>query len=174
LATVYGIVKQHGGNIWVYSELGEGTIFKVYLPASTEAEAKVSDGAEKAAEVRGTETVLLVEDNEQVKAVAYSILKKLGYNVYGATSGNEALKFMRKFSGSVHLLLTDVVMPKMNGKELFERLAAIHPDLKVLYMSGYTNNVIAHHGVLDEGTHFVQKPFNFHTLAAKVREVLDK
>lgn len=174
LATVYGIVKQHGGNIWVYSEPGTGTIFKIYLPVSEEASLGKKSSEEPPQDLRGCETLLLVEDNKQVRDLGNDLLKQKGYTVLVAENGAEALRVLSSHPGPVHLLLTDVIMPGMNGKELFARAAAQHPDLKVLYMSGYTDSVIAHHGILDEGIQLIQKPFTVHGLATRVREVLEK
>jgi PAS domain S-box-containing protein len=173
LATVYGIVKQHAGNIWVYSEPGKGTVFKIYLPVSTREAASSGNGKKAPTELKGYEHILLVEDNDQVRYLANSILSAQGYHVLAARDGHEALTILGANHHTVHLLLTDVVMPKMNGRELFAKMAAINPHLKVLYMSGYTANIIAHRGVLHEGVQFIQKPFTAKGLAAKVREVLD-
>jgi two-component system, cell cycle sensor histidine kinase and response regulator CckA len=173
LATVYGIVKQHGGNIWVYSEPGKGSTFKVYLPLVEASKAKASTPAKTGGELKGSETVLIVEDSDQVRRLAESILKRNGYRVMTARDGNEALGAMASHGQPLHLLLTDVVLPGMNGRELYEKAAEAFPSMKVLYMSGYTDNVIAHSGVLDEGVQFIQKPFTVYGLAAKIREVLD-
>jgi len=173
LATVYGIVKQHGGNIWVYSEPGKGATFKIYLPVSEEAHIETIAKEKRVGNLLGSETILLVEDNEQVRRLAHAILKNRGYTVLTAENGSDALAVLASHAGPVHLLMTDVVMPGMNGKELFNKATEKHPDLIALYMSGYTDNVIAHHGVLDEGVHFIQKPFSVNSLAAKVREALD-
>jgi len=173
LATVYGIVKQHGGNIWVYSEVDKGTTFKIYLPVTTIA---VGEVKVKEAETRikiGTETILLVEDNEQVRELAQTILRRLGYKLVIATNGEEALSKAISHLEPIHLLLTDVFMPRMNGRELYEEVKKRYPFIKVIYMSGYTDNVIAHHGVLDAGIAYVQKPFSMHVVAGKIREVLD-
>jgi CheY-like chemotaxis protein/two-component sensor histidine kinase len=174
LATVYGIVKQHGGNIWVYSEPGKGTTFKVYLPVSKDPHVEEKSGENGVNVQDGSETILLVEDNEQVRYLAHTILERRGYTVLVAESGPKALEILTHYDDPVHLLLTDVVMPEMNGKELFDKVAEKYPDLQVLYMSGYTNNVIAHRGVLDEGVQFVHKPFSVQVLSARVREMLDK
>ena len=173
LATIYGIVKQHGGNIWVYSEPGKGTTFKIYLPVSEDAHIEVKTSKKEDGDLRGSETVLLVEDNKQVRKLANAILKRRGYTVLMAESGTEALAVLASHHGPVHLLLTDVVMPEMNGTELFIQAAVKRPHLKALYMSGYTGKVIAHHGVIEEGLNFIQKPFSAKILAAKLREVLD-
>jgi two-component system cell cycle sensor histidine kinase/response regulator CckA len=172
LATVYGIVKQHGGSIWVYSEPGKGTTFKVYLPVVEEAPVEMNTGEAPAGDLHGSETILLAEDNEQVRELAYDILRRMGYVLLVAQNGAEALSLLASHNGPVDLLLTDVVMPDMNGKELYTQVAEKRPGIRVLYMSGYTDNVIAHRGVLDEGVQFIQKPFTVQGLAAKVREVL--
>ncbi len=174
LATVYGIVKQHGGNIWAYGEPGMGASFKVYLPITTEP----ADGKEEIlrtpSDLFGSETILLVEDSGQLRKLARTILKQRGYTVLVAAGGKEALALLEHHEGPVHMLLTDVVMPDMNGKQLFEQISARYPDIKTLYMSGYTDDVIVHHGVLEEGVHFIQKPFPVNALAIKVRELLDQ
>jgi len=174
LATIYGIVKQHAGHIWIYSEPGSGATFKVYLPvaggrmsAKTEALQPIS-----ATDTGGSETILVVEDNQQVRELTITILEREGYRVLSAHSGESALIELNRHDGPVHLLLTDVVMPDMNGRQLFDRISSTHPHTKVLYMSGYTDNVIAHRGVLDADIGFIQKPFTVTGLAAKVREVL--
>jgi len=172
LSTVYGIVKQHGGNIWVYSEPGRGTTFKIYLPVADKLEAEEKARPEQSLDLKGSETILIVEDNDQVRHLAKSVLSRNGYRVLDAKDGREALEILGGHHGSVHLLLSDVVLPGMNGKELYEKALAIRPSLKILYMSGYTGNVIAHRGVLDEGVQFIQKPFTVHGLASKVRELL--
>ncbi len=173
LSMVYGIVKQHGGNIWVYSEPGKGTILKIYLPRSTATEKTASRAPGTVGDTRGTETVLVVEDERAVLKLAVRALKQKGYNVLAARDGLEGQTVANAHEGQIHLLLTDVVMPNMSGKEMAEKLLVTRPDLKVLYMSGYTDNAIVHHGVLDESTHFVQKPFGVDALVQKVREVLD-
>jgi len=174
LSTVYGIVKQSGGNIWVYSEVGRGSTFKIYLPRVEEA---LEEGVreEVIGEVpRGSETILVVEDEEVVRKLAVRLLKKQGYKVLEAPDGGQAFILCEKYQDPIHLILTDVVMPGMSGRELVERLQRIHPEVRVLYMSGYTDNVILHHGILEEGVAFIQKPFTLETLARKVREVLDR
>jgi PAS domain S-box-containing protein len=173
LSTVYGIVKQHGGNIWVYSEPGKGTIFKVYLPISEEEPAEQRTGEESTGDLHGSETILLVEDNEQVREIGHSVLTQLGYAVLVAQRGSEALALMESQNSPVDLLITDVIMPGMNGKELFTKASEKQGGLKVLYMSGYTDDVIVHQGVLDKDAQFLQKPFTVKDLSAKVRYVID-
>ncbi len=173
LSTVYGIVQQSGGSIWVYSELNRGTSFKVYLP---QLEAPVTTRERKSSEEavpRGSETVLLVEDEEVVRGLAAHILEEAGYNVIKARGGDEAIQLCKKQDGRIDLLLTDVVMPEISGKEVAQRITALLPHLKVLFMSGYTDEAIVHHGVLDSSVEFIQKPFTPLGLSKKVREVLD-
>lgn len=173
LATVYGIVKQHGGNIWVYSEPGKGTTFKIYLPIpKTAADIVEVTHAVRGKDLRGVETILLVEDEDFVRDLARDILQHYGYKVLIARGGQEALSLLKEHQGVIHLILTDVVMPGMNGKDLYTQAVLLHPGLKVLYMSGYTEETIARHGVLDEGVFFIQKPFSVQALAEKVRMVL--
>jgi len=173
MATVYGIVKQHGGNMGVYSKLGEGTTIKFYLPVSNRKQSELKTGKITTTSLGGSETILLVEDDEQVLNLVHAILERQGYTVLVAGSGKEALMILNRNDGPLHLLMTDVIMPGMNGKELFDKAIESHPGLKVLFMSGYTDDVIAHHGMMDEGVQFIQKPFSIRPLAAKVREVLD-
>ena len=172
LSTVYGIVKQSGGNIWVYSEVGHGTTFKVYLPV---VESQVSSEAEATSPQvqRGSETILLVEDEEAVRVLLQDILEVEGYTVLVAPNGHEALHACEQRGGPIHLLLTDVVMPGMSGRELVERLTQRCSAAKVLYMSGYTDDAVVRHGVLDEGVNFLQKPFTPDAVLRKVRETLD-
>jgi two-component system cell cycle sensor histidine kinase/response regulator CckA len=173
LATVYGIVKQSDGYIWVYSELGMGSTFKIYLPR-VDAEVSLEEAGEKTPPLlSGSETVLLVEDDRTVRLLASEMLRMNGYKVLQARNGREALDLLRDHGHSIHLLLTDVVMPQMSGRQLAESIADINPGIRVLYMSGYTDGVIAHHGVLDAGVAYLQKPFSADFLARKVREVLD-
>ena len=173
LSTVYGIVKQHRGHIAVYSELGRGTTFKVYLPLE-EAEA-VEQLIRPRPEVQstGTETVLVVEDEAIVRDLVSEALTMLGYSILAASDPDEAVALSTNHPGPIHLLVTDVVLPKMDGKSLCSFLSLTRPEMKVLYVSGYTENFIVHRGVLDHGVHFMQKPFTVDDLAAKVREVLD-
>lgn len=174
LSTVYGIVKQSGGSIWVYSEPGRGTTFKVYLPCSEEPPSRAADEPAPSAGLKGSETVLLVEDDQQVRALTMNILRRHGYHVLEASSGGDALLICEQYEGSVHLLLTDVVMPRMSGRQLWERLGPLRPGMKVLFMSGYTDDAIVRHGVLSSELDFVQKPLLPATLLAKVRAVLDR
>jgi signal transduction histidine kinase/CheY-like chemotaxis protein len=172
LATAYGIVRQSGGAVIVRSEPGEGATFEIYLPRVDE------PAAEKAlkslpAVATGEETVLIVEDEHAVRALAERMLRNAGYRVLVACDGGEALLLCEKHGGEIDLLLTDVVMPQMSGKELADRLAETRPEMKVLYMSGYTDEAIDHHGVLDAETHFIAKPFTVSELTHKVRNTLD-
>jgi len=169
---VYGIVKQNHGFVDVHSKPGVGTSFRFYFPAVMEKAEKISRRVISEFP-RGTETVLLVEDEDMVRGFAKRILQRQGYTVIEAPDGGKAYTVCKKHSGEIHLLLTDVIMPKMNGRELHKKLLAIKPGLKVLFMSGYPENIIAHHGVLDESTQFIGKPFNIEELTGKVREVLD-
>jgi two-component system cell cycle sensor histidine kinase/response regulator CckA len=175
LSTVYGIVKQSGGYIWVYSEPGHGTTFKVYLPRVEEAVEslpveKIGEGDRKRT---GTETILLVEDEPQLRELTRSVLQARGYEVVEAKNSAEAEQLAEKYGAKIHLLLTDVIMPGISGRELAKRLSAQRPALRVLYMSGYTYNVIAQGGTLERGVAFLQKPFTPRVLVEKVREVLD-
>jgi two-component system, cell cycle sensor histidine kinase and response regulator CckA len=175
LSTVYGIVKQSGGYIWVYSEPRKGTTFKVYLPSVEEPAATVPAAAEdRVVDRKGTETILLVEDEKAVRDLARSILAGQGYSVLVAESAAHAEDLAANGSREVHLLLTDVVMPGVSGRELARRITARDAKTRVLFMSGYTDNVIARGGVLEAGVSFLQKPFTPRALTQKVREVLDR
>ena len=174
LSTVYGIVKQSGGNIWVYSEPGKGSTFKIYLP-------RVDEPLEQPREkllgdelLRGSETIRLVEDEEEVRKLAVRVLERQGYKVLSARDGDEALLVCERHKDPIHLMLTDVVMPGMSGHEVAKRLEPSHPEMKVLYMSGYTDNAIVMHGVLVQGVNYIQKPFTVNGLTKKVREVLEQ
>jgi PAS domain S-box-containing protein len=175
LSTVYGIVKQSGGYIWVYSEPEKGTTFKIYLPCIEEAaDALVQHGAAAGEMPHGMETVLLVEDEPLVRSLAARVLREQGYTVLEASNGEEALRLAHEHATSeINLLLTDVVMPRMSGREVAEHLVKVRPRMLVLYTSGYTEDSIVHHGVTDDGMAFLQKPFKPDALARKVREVLD-
>jgi CheY-like chemotaxis protein len=173
LATVDGIVKQSGGNIWVSSELGKGTTLKIYLPRVEKTSELPEPGAAPAEPLRGSETVLLVEDEEMVRALAQAILERCGYHVLAARNVHDALRFAQEGPRQIHLLLTDTIMPEMNGPELAKRFLSFRPETKVLFMSGYTDKVIGYAGALEPGTAFLQKPFTPQTLTHKVREVLN-
>jgi len=171
LATVYGIVKQSGGSIWVYSEPGQGTVFKVYFPAVSEAPERAS-AKMPAKSTSGTETILVVEDEESVRSLIRLALAAGGYKVLEADDAEKALAVCASHEGPIHLLLTDVVMPKMSGPLVAEKVAAVRPGMKVLFMSGYTDDAIVHHGVLNQGVPFIQKPFSPVMLRRRIREVL--
>jgi CheY-like chemotaxis protein len=172
LATVYGIVKQSGGYIWVYSEAGRGTTFKVYLPRVDAPVESPSPEPVVTPSLRGSETILLVEDQEEVRKLVRRILEGRGYHVLVAASGHDALRLTVQHAGTIDLLVTDVVMPGMSGREVALLLAPAHPKMKALYLSGYTDESIVRHGMLDPGLAFLQKPFSAEALAGKVREVL--
>jgi nitrogen-specific signal transduction histidine kinase len=173
LATVYGIVKQSGGHIEVYSEVGIGTTFKVYLPRDYEDSTTHSASQAPKTIHQGNETVLLTEDEDAVRALAKLVLQRNGYRVLEARHGGEALLLCEQTQEVIDLLVTDVVMPNMNGRQVAERLKTIRPEMKVLFLSGYTDDAIVRHGVLDANMHFLQKPFTAEGLAQKVRTVLD-
>jgi CheY-like chemotaxis protein len=173
LATAYGIVKQSGGYITVDSEAGRGTTLRIYLPR-VEGTAVVSGRTTSSSlSPVGTETILLVEDEAGVRRLSLTVLETQGYVVLQAASGDMALQVARSETGPIHLVVTDIVMPGMSGRELWERLRVLRPDSRVLFMSGYTDDAIARHGVLEPGIAFLQKPFTPFSLAQKVREVLD-
>ena len=176
LSTVYGIIKQSGGYIWVFSEVGRGTTFKIYLPR-IESMSEPAAPMVKSPDVRvaepGTETILVVEDEPNLRYLARQYLEKQGYKVIEAADGAVAVQIAVAHEGTIHLLLTDVIMPGMNGRELAQRISEIRPNVKVLYMSGYTENVVGHDGMLDAGVRLLQKPFNLRDLKLRVREVLD-
>lgn len=174
LATIYGIVKQNNGFINVYSEPGQGTTVRIYLPRLAGGATSLVKGAVVRSAECGSEIILLVEDEPMILEMTTTMLKLQGYNVLPAATPGEAIRLAREHAGEIHLLMTDVVMPEMNGKDLAKNLLSLYPDLKRLFMSGYTANVIAHHGVLDEGVNFIQKPFSMDDLAAKIRDVLDR
>jgi DNA-binding response OmpR family regulator len=171
---VYGIIKQSGGYIWVYSESGKGTSFKIYLPrVSATGETIDVQQHESAAVEVGHETILVVEDELNLRRLARQYLEKQGYTVLEAADGSAAITISSSYPGPIHLLLTDVIMPGMNGKELAQRLTSLRPETRVLYMSGYTENVIGHNGTLDNGVTLLPKPFTLPALRSKVREVLN-
>jgi PAS domain S-box-containing protein len=173
LAMVYGIVRQNNGFIKLYSEPDHGTTFKIYLPrfAGKDVQAR-REGAARPA-LRGHETILLVEDEPSILNLTTQMLEMSGYSILAASTPGEAIRMAREHAGEIHLLMTDVIMPEMNGRDLAKNLLSLYPDLKRLFMSGYTADVIAHQGVLDEGVYFIQKPFSIQSLTTKVREVLD-
>jgi CheY-like chemotaxis protein len=175
LSTVYGIVKQNDGYIWVYSEPGKRTTFKIYLPrvTATGEPVPVQNAVKETASGPFREIILVVEDENTLRKITRQYLTKQGYTVLEANNGVAAMQLSATHPGPIHLLLTDVIMPGMNGRELADRLTSVRPETRVLYMSGYTENAIGHNGVLDPGTNLLQKPFTLPALKAKVREVLD-
>lgn len=173
LSTVYGIIKQSGGDIWLYSEPGRGTSFKVYLPVTKdEIETPVAPTADTTSQ-RGSETVLLVEDEEIVRKITKRLLEENGYRVLQAGSGGEAIRLFISYKEPIHLLITDVVMPMLSGKDVADQIKSVHPETRVLYMSGYTDEAIVDHGIVDADIEFIQKPFTERALTRKIREVLD-
>ena len=173
LSTVYGIVKQNNGFINIYSAPGKGTTFTIHLPRQVEMNQKDQTEAKTVLLPKGLETILLVEDEPDILFVTAKLLEKQGYTLLTAGTPGDAVRLASEHAGEIDLLITDVIMPEMNGKDLADKLLSLNPQLKCLYMSGYTANIIAHHGVLDEGVHFIQKPFSLPDLAIKVRELLD-
>lgn len=175
LATVYGIVKQNNGFIHVYSEPGHGTTFKIFLPRHIIKEPlAIAQQDTVEATSGGSEVILLVEDEKAILRMTTMMLERLGYTVFSASSPSEAIRIGSSKAGEINLLMTDVVMPGMSGREMARKLLKSYPDVKCLFMSGYTENVIAHHGVLDKGIHFIHKPFGKKELAAKLRDILDE
>jgi signal transduction histidine kinase len=173
LPTVYGIVKQSGGDIWVYSEVGQGTTFKVFLPRATEVAGHTTPDRARVAVPGGTETVLIAEDEDAVRKLAQRVLERAGYDVLTAKDGADALRVAESHTGTIHLLVTDMVMPTMNGRQLAERLRTAQPDLRTLYLSGYTDSSVVRQGWLNGEEHFLQKPFTNDSLTRRVRDVLD-
>ena len=175
LATVYGTVKQAGGDIWVYSEPGHGSTFKLYFPRVMEPVSELTPGGDVGSTAsNGQETILLVEDEDSVRELTLKMLQILGYRVLVAASGEEALKISRTHTSELSLLLTDVVMPGMSGRQLADAMILERPDLRVLFLSGYTENTVVHHGVLDSGVDFLPKPFSREVLGKKLREILSR
>ena len=168
------MIKQTGGDIWVYSEPGRGTTFKLYFPRVAEPASDSAEGEAGLAKRAGSETILVVEDEKAVRELTVRMLRQLGYIVLTASSGAEALEIGQTHDGAIHLLLTDVVMPAMSGRHLADQLQVKRPGTKVLFLSGYTENTVVHHGVLDAGVNFLPKPFSRESLAKKLREVLAK
>jgi signal transduction histidine kinase/CheY-like chemotaxis protein len=173
LAMVFAIVDQSGGTIWVYSEVGRGTTFKIYLPRAKRTSETSSIPVLTTAPTGGSETILLVEDDEAVRVLVRTILRRQGYNVLEAQNGGEAFLISEQFQGPIHVLLADVIMPRMSGRQIAERLSSLRTDMKVLYMSGYTDDAIVIHGVIESSMAFIQKPFSSETLLRKVRDVID-
>ena len=174
LSTTYGIVKQSEGHIWVYSVQGKGTTFKIYLPRVNEPLEEIRKEVLKEELPRGNETILIVEDEEDVRKLAGKILEKQGYRILESFNGDDALVACERRKSPIHLMLADIIMPGMSGSELAKLLKPLYPEIKILYMSGYTDNAVVRHGVLEKGVNYIQKPFTMEGLARKVREVLDK
>ncbi|HEU5411766.1 MAG TPA: response regulator, partial [Candidatus Acidoferrales bacterium] len=174
LATVYGIVKQSGGYIWVYSEPGKGATFKIYLPRVIKDAGQAGQKPEPRRSGRGSETILLVEDEKGVRDLAREYLTEAGYIVLEAENAEQALRIARERTAKIDLLFTDVVMAGISGRQLAEQMQQLRPGLRVLYMSGYTDEAIVHHGILGRGMTLLQKPFTLNSLALKIRETLDQ
>jgi CheY-like chemotaxis protein len=174
LATVFGIIKQSGGHVGVYSEVGVGTTFKVYLPRVEQKVDGVKSPSGLRTPPRGTETILIVEDEDGVRALTRHILAGNGYAVLEAAEGDEAIAIVEEHSGPIHLLISDVVMPGAGGRVVADRVAQRHPGVRVLFVSGYTDDAVVRHGVLQQGVNFLQKPFSPNSLLLKVREVLSQ
>ncbi|MGM0418523.1 MAG: PAS domain S-box protein [Thermodesulfobacteriota bacterium] len=174
LSTSYGIIKQHKGNIFCYSDPGKGTTFNIYLPLTNDKYKNLSEHNDKNKEFEGSETILIAEDSNEVKEIACQILKQQGYTIFSAQSGEDALKLIKENSLKPDLLLADVIMPGINGKELFQEIKKIIPSVKILYMSGYTDDLIIKKGIFEDKVNFIHKPFSFRTLSETVRNVLDE
>jgi CheY-like chemotaxis protein len=174
LAMVYGFVKQSDGHIDVESEVGRGTTFKIYLPRALEVGSLANSSAGVSKIPKGTETVLLVEDEDAVRNLFRLVLQSSGYTVLLARHGEEAIRIAEEYEGSIHILVTDLIMPRMSGRQLADRLIQSRPATRILFMSGYTDEAVVRHGVLEASVAFLQKPFSPIDLAQKVREVLDK
>jgi CheY-like chemotaxis protein len=173
LSTVHGIVKQSGGNIMVYSEVGHGSTFKVYLPCVDETIEKTRWIDDHEENLLGTETILLVEDEEMVRNLVLEVLKSSGYQVLAADCGEAALSICKNYSEPIHLLITDVVMPGISGPAIRDQVVELHPDIKVLFMSGYTDAAVASTGIMESGAAFIEKPFSPDKLTRKIREILE-
>jgi CheY-like chemotaxis protein len=173
LSTVYGIVRQSGGHIWVYSEVGFGSVFKIMLPHVQEKATDVGPANQEQVTPRGSETLLLAEDEDAIRRVGVRLLTELGYTVIQASNGPEAVELAAKHDGTIDMLLSDVVMPEMNGIELWERLRLDRPALPALFLSGWASDAVVRHGILDGQVPFLQKPFSSHQLGMKIREILD-
>jgi CheY-like chemotaxis protein len=173
LSTVFGIVKQSGGSIWVYSELGKGTTFKVYLPRIDQAAPASAATGDAGRQLRGTETILLVEDSESVQKLICAVLAQQGYTVLTAGDGESALRLLHQHQGPLHLLMTDVVLPGMGGPEIAAQVSQARPGIKVLFCSGYTERGVIENGALASGSAFLQKPFTPESLGRKIRDVLE-
>ncbi len=174
LATVYGIIKQTSGNIWVYSEKGIGTTFKIYLPQVNEQRTLPKQNRVQNSELTGSETILIVEDENKVRGIIADILNEYGYSTLMAKDGESALGICDKYKHKIQLVLTDIIMPQMNGRQMAEKLHTINPGLKILFMSGYTDNAIVYNGLLDEGNQFIPKPVSPLELTTKIRKLLDE
>ena len=174
LSTVYGVVTQNNGFIDVYSEPGQGTTFTIHLPRYVDTpEQAQTENTKTPTNILGYETILLVEDEPGILSMIALLLEKQGYTVLATNTPSQALRIAREYRDEIHLLLTDVIMPEMNGLDLAKQMTALHPSIKHLFMSGYTADIIAHHGVLEEGVYFIPKPFSAQSLATQIREALD-
>lgn len=170
---MYGIVKQSGGCIWLYSEMGEGTTFKLYFPRVYDKPNATIEQNITIESLQGSETILLVEDEKLVRNLTIKTLNKYGYTVHESRDGNQALKIYDQLDGSIDLIITDVIMPGMSGKELSDQILTKNKNTKVLFISGYTDDVIAKHGILEEGMNLLQKPFTHTEIATRIRQILN-